>query len=898
MGKTFRGWSEVAHRLCAIANEQEILSAGARLNVGQQASIRALAKQLPQSGVILADEVGMGKTRIAVEIARCVMNSGGRVAILVPPGLGFQWQDELQKGGIESRSILRSLWQYFEAWNFDNEVDLKPWFDESIVIISHSFTNWRLGQTAQTWRWALLPQVYAFWRQFKTGRFPQRYHRNNQLTDEVVEIAAKSISDQIQTDPSDPLYELAEVMQSETQWPAVLDSNLYSRGEALRPWLERAVGMGLGSFELIIIDEAHKSRRSDSGLSSLLSNVIQSSSMARKLSMTATPIELNLEQWKESLSRIGLKESLISNLNECITHYSESVNRLRQVPSNADALSKFKNASKVLQERMSPFVLRRDKREEDAVQAFTNYSKLPAHLYRRELEILIDAESLSDRWQDAICATEALSIMRNLAEDQTAKRARLTVGIGDGISRIIEGAKFKKEENNLIDDDNRSDDQFMETFTRVDNAKILKRSEWWLDILKAPFIDSDDVLFNHPRTLAAVKAIEEITEKGEKVLVFGRYTRPMQSLVTLLNAREMLRCLNSGRSWPQSKVFHSSTHSEESATLAACKQLRLDFSIPEVNKKLEAQYEELESKRDILRDSIISKIEEGFSLKVAKGVQSESSQSERLRDSHRPMALFKAFKSSIENSFATHEEQRILAMVTRALSEIVQKGGLLLNAEIYADAFTQLVNALGDRDEGDLDGDDQLDEIEANIIWPILKSRLMSEHGLQQGKFARLMYGKTEPHTRRLLQLAFNRTDSFPKVLVAQSMVGREGLNLHEACSAVILLHPEWNPGVVEQQIGRVDRVGSFWSQKLFKAIGNDCEVDALPRIDVMPIIFKGTYDEYHWTILRERWDELRAQLHGEIIPSRMTSSGQLDQSLLDKISQAAPHFSPSPFLK
>jgi SNF2 family DNA or RNA helicase len=52
-------------------------------------------------------------------------------------------------------------------------------------------------------------------------------------------------------------------------------------------------------------------------------------------------------------------------------------------------------------------------------------------------------------------------------------------------------------------------------------------------------------------------------------------------------------------------------------------------------------------------------------------------------------------------------------------------------------------------------------------------------------------------------------------VLVAQSVVGREGLNLHRACRTVILLHPEWNPGVVEQQIGRVDRLSSYWEQLL-----------------------------------------------------------------------------------
>jgi hypothetical protein len=50
-------------------------------------------------------------------------------------------------------------------------------------------------------------------------------------------------------------------------------------------------------------------------------------------------------------------------------------------------------------------------------------------------------------------------------------------------------------------------------------------------------------------------------------------------------------------------------------------------------------------------------------------------------------------------------------------------------------------------------------------------------------------------------------------VLVAQSQVGREGLNLHESCRIVIQFHAEWNPAVLEQQIGRVDRKGSRWEQ-------------------------------------------------------------------------------------
>lgn len=52
---------------------------------------------------------------------------------------------------------------------------------------------------------------------------------------------------------------------------------------------------------------------------------------------------------------------------------------------------------------------------------------------------------------------------------------------------------------------------------------------------------------------------------------------------------------------------------------------------------------------------------------------------------------------------------------------------------------------------------------------------------------------------------------------------------------------PEWNPAVV-QQIGRVDRVGSRWEQLVAAA---DAQVwrEAPPRIEILPIVFKGTYD-------------------------------------------------------
>ena len=179
--------------------------------------------------------------------------------------------------------------------------------------------------------------------------------------------------------------------------------------------------------------------------------------------------------------------------------------------------------------------------------------------------------------------------------------------------------------------------------------------------------------------------------------------------------------------------------------------------------------------------------------------------------------------------------------------------------------FCQLIEAVCDRDDAD-DDDHEIDADEATELWDEIEARLRSEYTRTQGGFARLMYGGTSPESRRMIQLAFNRAKSFPRVLVAQSLVGREGLNLHKSCRIVVLLHPEWNPGVVEQQIGRVDRVDSRWCNELKKAIDSETPADQLPRIEVRPVIFRGTYDEHNWKVLRERWDNLRAQLHGDVI--------------------------------
>jgi len=229
-------------------------------------------------------------------------------------------------------------------------------------------------------------------------------------------------------------------------------------------------------------------------------------------------------------------------------------------------------------------------------------------------------------------------------------------------------------------------------------------------------------------------------------------------------------------------------------------------------------------------------------------------------------------------------------VMTKALHEL---SGSTDDQAAMATAFEELIEAISERDEGDEDGDGKLNEHEARELWGNLQGRLDNEYNRVEGGFARLMYGGTDHNTRRLLQLAFNRPNSNPRVLVAQSVVGREGLNLHRACKTVVLLHPEWNPGVVEQQIGRVDRVGSKWEADLAEALSRNTPGDSLPRILIRPVVFRGTYDEHNWEVLKQRWDDLRAQLHGVVISSQLEKSSGIPPEIVNAINNCAPRFHP-----
>lgn len=859
MNQAFAGWQEVAERLKVAAKAG---MGSARLNEGQCASLLGIARRLPKNGVLIGDEVGMGKTRIATEAVRAVAASGGRVAIVVPPGLPFQWKAELIEAKIEDAPILRSLRQFIRGW--DSEVGAKPWFEHDIVVVSHAFANWRFGARSDAWRWGLLPELYAQWYLRRAGKLPYGYRTRKGFDEPMLHAAARSIVDAAETSTDETLRSVLDELFDTTPWPQALEAAAYVSTESLRPKLERAVGLGLGVFDLVIVDEAHKSRAEGSVLSTVLDRVLVRAYGARTLALTATPVELGVHDWKSMLGRVGVQSD---DVNACVDVYSQSVKAVRETPSDPATRTAYKSAARAFQKGLAQYLIRRDKSEDLHVRRFRDYANSPHHEYRHEADIMIETTSLSLPWRRAVCAAEALSVVSTITESSQAKRLRLTIGNGHGIAAMLRDRNTDELDDSEDAVASGVGENEVETTEAVRKRK--ERAAWWSSVLGAAFSGSGNSLYDHPAIRAAVTEIEAVCKGNEKVLVFGRYTAPLRALTELLNARAMLRCLCEGVPWPHSTL----SDVEWVATLAAHEQLRLEGAPNRdaITSALREQYKAIETKRRSFRAQLLALLETGLAAHPSHTLAQK---------------LFEVFRRTVIVAESDNEVSP-LALVARTLQELLSSPEMVHQPKEVADAFIELVEASVDRGEDD-DGDTGPDDSDAEVLW----FRIVGELNSPQGSFARLMNGDTSPRTRRLLQLAFNRERSSPRVLVAQSMVGREGLNLHKACKTVVLLHPEWNPGVVEQQIGRVDRIGSLWQKSLDQAIDKGVDPSEMPLISVRPVVFKGTYDEWNWAVLRERWDDLRAQLQGIVISPRLARDAAIPADVVEEINRAAPCFS------
>lgn len=136
----------------------------------------------------------------------------------------------------------------------------------------------------------------------------------------------------------------------------------------------------------------------------------------------------------------------------------------------------------------------------------------------------------------------------------------------------------------------------------------------------------------------------------------------------------------------------------------------------------------------------------------------------------------------------------------------------------------------------------------------------------------RRAHGATGLEDRVRLTSIFN-TPSVPDILVASSVMG-EGIDLHMNCDTIIHHDLDWNPGVVEQRTGRIERIGSLAERR-----GTG--------ITVYVPYLAGTHDEKMFRVVddRRKWFDIVMGRDGGSSPD--TSSEETRQPIPDSIVSA-----------
>jgi Helicase conserved C-terminal domain len=387
-----------------------------------------------------------------------------------------------------------------------------------------------------------------------------------------------------------------------------------------------------------------------------------------------------------------------------------------------------------------------------------------------------------------------------------------------------------------------------------------------------------DPYMEHPRILKAVNEIENWTvqreaSRREKVLVFGVYLQPLRLLQNVLNVRHALRAADAGKPVAHVVQIHDALRQIDRLRSEGALTHRLKtVGAAEVGRVLAESHKTYETLRRSARDEVKKRMKAWFAQGGFLGdIPLDGAVKGALQD-HLVSFALDDFLESLSTA-EVHDRRQLRQWIRERLDGLVDE---------FKEARLRPLF-------GELD-DDTKKKDPSKLRKDALRRAMVEDHDGRQSLHARLLWGKTGWETRRYLQAAFNKPRAAPWILIAQSQVGREGLNLHESCRVVMQFHAEWNPAILEQQVGRVDRKRSRWeqlAQEWIKEPNGDS-----PLIEVRQLIFEGTYDAYQWDRVMQRKHMFDASLFGSLLPPDAWSKVPQDQ--LNELIAAAPSFNPA----
>lgn len=917
-------WRRVAERLESWA-AKDIL-----FRYGQDNSLRWIAQRLLENGVIIADEVGLGKTRLALMTLFSTLEEGGSAAVVVPSGLMYQWKQEagdtvksLMEAGCVTKDFHQpAMLRTYHGLYSDFGGNLEPYplvsgQERRWCLISQAFDLYPIRKEYAWARGIELPYLIQ-------GRL-KKIHGRNLLSQFLKKRGLTRIHEQENPDP----YLLAEAMAAKylttshfkstvkhllnlpdmpiprTDGTRLKYSEFFNKANAGGRLLLRLAGMLVGDIDLLIIDEAHKARGDDTRLGHILTDILSLANNSRRISMTATPVEISSHQWFSLLRRTGIDETHADwkRIETVIPEFAAALQATRATPGNSTTIERLLQGAGEFQSALEPFVTRRMRiRQRDMIKLLPPGVSGGAQPHRKFMNdtpgVRIAIEDLDRDWRRMVMALEGQGLAAKGCAGLDMKNRQIDIRYSSGLDCDFDTGDKEADSPSLPAKERR-----YRAWSRY-LAGAMKRKA------------GGDWLWDHPRILRAAILIESLCDfdrihPREKVLVFGRYSRPIKMLDDTLNLRYALRLLDHGAVGIMPRLRADGTSADSTVTTKAAEEAagRMEHFHFLYRKGLEAGEFSLALKdTDWSPDRLLEAVEV-----TTKRYQSLRDRLLRQFNKDRIDWIEKQPGDAVIENLRRHDTAKYNELFTMLRDDVLDR--LRGESEETIDKSREAIDRYAhqawvrhlhcivhdrDRDEEEevgkstpYTGDDaKLLELDAegDRLTPQRLVAYIDSH--RRSDFSRLLNGGLPHSTKQAVQESFNEAGSPPFVLIAQSEVGREGLNLHRQCRRIVLFHPEWNPGVLEQQIGRVDRIQSKWVEMAEAYRDNGGGAEGYPYIEIYPLIFQGTYDEYQAEILFSRRDALNAQLFGKLLDA--TTMEKIPGELWESIANAAPQWEPA----
>ncbi|CBL45785.1 Hypothetical protein HDN1F_22020 [gamma proteobacterium HdN1] len=820
-----------------------------------------------QEGVILADQVGMGKTYVALAVAVCEILSArelGQVVVFVPPSVADKWVREWKKFSetlVEHGSGIRCVEHPIRSGeDFLKALDDPPERRNHLVIVTHTALTSSLKDNfiqlallyyaiKSVHGVADLRQRISKWSDGRRGIIPNtkftpdtvsklletpptkwrnawRKLTSEELLDDPVPIALEEATRSMDFGALRGIIEELPVRSS-----ADIESRLKRAREALADVTQTVWRSLLSSTDLnlplLIVDEAHRLKNSGTQISKLFAQRSDDPKAGalhgvfrRMLFLTATPFELGHAELINVLSRMGaVSRSVHPPLGERLDELHKIL-----TTAQASALSFDSAWGRIAPSDLAVFdSWSADSDIPDSISAAAREAWRHASLTARSRHEMHKAlrpwiirherahrrDYLSGAAITGIEGTGGLVISDEAAlpfllaaraqsvalDSKGPARPLFAYGIAssyDAFGRLGFRTNEDGRDSDVVKEDRDYNDPSLLAHSADGDAV-----RWYRREIDRALMDSK-LREAHPKISATVCKAADLWLQSEKCLIFSWFIR-------------------SGKAIEDALIKRIDTLISEAAKNALC-NANADEALYHISDRL---FRSDSSSYARTRERLVHALKEAsdghddvLNLVVDTSVRHLRTPSYLVR--------YTPLNPDI------NDEQVWAGVQGDNPSSIVLLERWKLFAERLAKARKQ-IEAIDPNDEHDSE-------------FARIRAALLGDH-TDGGRGASLhpvrrAYGGTERHVRERLIALFN-TPFAPELLVASSVMG-EGIDLHQECRFVIHHDLDWNPSVLEQRTGRLDRIGAL--------------ADRLGRnIEVYEPYLAGTHDEKMYKVVKDR---------------------------------------------